>query len=108
MTAGAQQALRRTMELYSKTTRFALACNQSDKIIGKMTVTYICSFLRENNLSFLLFKAYSDVASERLKLKIGIIGNISIYRNNYSYETSKMFIPSTVRKSELQKLSYLN
>lgn len=33
MTTAAQQAMRRTMEIYSSSTRFALACNTSDKVI---------------------------------------------------------------------------
>lgn len=49
MTAGAQQALRRTMELYSNSTRFAFACNQSNKIIEPLQSR--CAILRYNKLN---------------------------------------------------------
>eukprot|EP00912_Choanoflagellata_sp_UC4_P000650 UC4_evm2s403 len=49
MTAGAQQALRRTMEIYANTTRFALACNTSDKIIE--AIQSRCAILRYSRLT---------------------------------------------------------
>ncbi|NP_001036917.1 replication factor C subunit 2 [Bombyx mori] len=49
MTDGAQQALRRTMELYSSTTRFALAANNSEKIIEPIQSR--CAVLRYSRLS---------------------------------------------------------
>ena len=49
MTPGAQQALRRTMEIYSSTTRFALACNQSNKIIE--AIQSRCAILRYSRLT---------------------------------------------------------
>ncbi len=49
MTTGAQQALRRIMELYSNTTRFALACNQSSKIIEPIQSR--CAIVRYTKLN---------------------------------------------------------
>ncbi|KAG0145613.1 hypothetical protein CROQUDRAFT_658406 [Cronartium quercuum f. sp. fusiforme G11] len=49
MTPGAQQALRRTMEIYANTTRFALACNHSNKIIEPIQSR--CAILRYGKLS---------------------------------------------------------
>ncbi len=58
MTSAAQQALRRTMEIYSGTTRFILACNTSTKIIEPIQSR--CVILRYSKLS-------NDELKKRLK-----------------------------------------
>lgn len=49
MTVAAQQAMRRTMEVYSATTRFALACNNSNKIAEPIQSR--CAILRFTRLT---------------------------------------------------------
>lgn len=49
MTDGAQQSLRRIMEIYSGTTRFCLACNNSAKIIEPIQSR--CAILRYSKLN---------------------------------------------------------
>lgn len=66
MTDGAQQALRRIMEVYSRTTRFALACNASDKIIEPIQSR--CAVLRYSKLTDgqILARLQEVVAKEAL------------------------------------------
>ena len=49
MNEAAQQALKRTMETYGKTTRFCLACNNSEKIIEPIVSR--CALLKFSKLS---------------------------------------------------------
>ena len=68
MTKAAQQGLRRTMELFSNTTRFALACNLSNKIIE--AIQSRCAILRYSRLD--------DVQVAKRVQEVAALENITV------------------------------
>lgn len=86
MTSGAQQALRRTMEIYSNSTRFALACNTSSKIIEPIQSR--CALVRFSRLSDqeILSRLMIVVEAEKVCVFI-IVVVISLYSTSIPITT---------------------
>lgn len=105
MTEAAQQAMRRIMEQYSSTTRFALACNQSSKIIepiqsrcaivrfGKLSDAEVLARLKyvaeaegvactDTGLEALVFTAEGDMRNALNNLQSTFTGFGSVTRDN--------------------------
>jgi hypothetical protein len=84
MTAGAQQALRRTMEIFSNTTRFCLACNMANKIIEPIQSR--CAILRYAKLrdTEILKRLLEICEYEKVHLLESIFlgAKLSVHRSN--------------------------
>lgn len=96
MTDGAQQALRRIMEIYSKTTRFALACNASDKIIEPIQSR--CAVLRYSKLTDGQILARLQEVVEKEGLSVSDDGlEAVIFTAQGDMRQVKMRLPSCLR-----------
>lgn len=78
LTPPAQQALRRTMEKYTKTTRFILSCNYSSKIIAPIQSR--CAIFRFNRLSSEEIESRLELIAKKENLKIEKRAMEAIYK----------------------------
>eukprot|EP01055_Gregarina_sp_Pseudo9_P001618 Gregarina_sp_Pseudo_9__1617@NODE_208_length_3611_cov_31_945969_g193_i0_p2_GENE_NODE_208_length_3611_cov_31_945969_g193_i0NODE_208_length_3611_cov_31_945969_g193_i0_p2_ORF_typecomplete_len322_score23_30DNA_pol3_delta2/PF13177_6/7_7e30RuvB_N/PF05496_12/6_2e15AAA/PF00004_29/1_3e13Rad17/PF03215_15/1_1e10DNA_pol3_delta/PF06144_13/1_4e08Bac_DnaA/PF00308_18/1_7e08Rep_fac_C/PF08542_11/1_5e07AAA_3/PF07726_11/2_5e07AAA_22/PF13401_6/6_5e06AAA_14/PF13173_6/6_5e06AAA_14/PF13173_6/2_8e03AAA_5/PF07728_14/2_7e0 len=86
MLDAAQQALRRLMESYSETTRFAFACNQSDKVID--AVQSRCCVIR-----------FSKISDEQMRMKLESI----CQKENVPYESEALQVVIDSAEGDMRK-----
>ena len=77
LTKDAQQALRRTMENFTSSTRFILSCNYSSKLIDPIISR--CSVFRFKNLEQVEIEKLVDNICAKENLKIGDKGKYAIF-----------------------------
>lgn len=95
MTSAAQQALRRTIEIYSNTTRFALACNNSKKIIE--AIQSRCTML-----------SYPKLKDEQIGMRIKEIANLENIKINEEGINAIIFMSNGDMRNALNTLQAVN
>jgi replication factor C small subunit len=121
LTADAQQALRRTMEKYTKTARFILSCNYSSKIIEPIQSRCVVSRFKpltskelnekikeisekeKLNLSEKAFEALNYVSSGDLRKAINVLEAASTLNEKID-DTQIYDIASKARPEEIKKM----
>lgn len=95
MTSAAQQALRRTIEIYSNTTRFALACNNSTKIIE--AIQSRCTML-----------SYPRLKDEQIGMRVREIASLENIKINEEGVNAIIFMSNGDMRNALNTLQTVN
>jgi replication factor C small subunit len=107
LTRDAQQALRRTMENFTNTTRFILICNYSSKIIDPIQSR--CSVFRFRSLSEKDQEKFIDRIVKEEKLKItpdGIKALISLAEGDLRRVANLLQVSSSLKKNITEDVVY--